>query len=1075
MIMDENEQLAEPRRRETVAWPVWAADRKPLFPERNNQLFAKFAAWMDKHAKDIWTGKSGLELSTEEHQKLRGGLLNTARNSGERRILAHWWDTLIATGNRASIWKIPFLASETILPRIAPAFVHRDFQLLQQYRTIEDGLIRLICRGLEVGQLKDAALCSAVFFGGIASADRLAALCKLTSEDLDGHQMLMWAMLQIPQGKKSMRAVRWYPDSLTGALMTRSRETEIWSGRLGDAVGVTGLINALCRLGFAIPRNDRFGNDLLRAVQVALSLDHMGVVAAYLSDRFVSHSLPDSILHRIARWKISGEADKAPGSDFQTISAGEEIHVRAPEFKPGVNSSSQHKITTRVSAILRQGKQAYANLDLLQKEQGEEMWPVTFYLVEWAKWRIKPGTGAQGIRPISVLRYFQPLVRAFVYEAESEDLFSLDVEDFETLYELTTANVRGDEERSRVWITLRSFHDFLFLGGAPDINFRELDGYTSEHSPGNVSANLITEAEFGQFKTIFFNEGQDNNSSAHRRVFFAAMLGFRAGLRRREVQMLRMCDYHPGPEPYLLVRPSKFATLKSNSSNRRIPLKALLPSDELTAFVAYMEQRHAVWGSQTQFAFADLHAPDTPPSQARLIDPVTEAFQHICGKGRSNFCFHHLRHSFSNWLFLSLLSSDQPELLNERAHFLDSDLLQGKHIQTIRDSLFPRLAGTPASPDRRHLYQVAAFMGHLSPITTLQNYLHLLDWIAMRSLDIALDVKFADLKLPSLGKICGLSPSAPYKRPYSDLAGNPTRFFREFIRVHGELAKEHVQARVGLDKDLLNVVESLNTSTPPDIRLVIKLVARRMGQNDSFSLAKTFAVNSQAIDEAHNAYLRMYAKQSVLHPKEILPRPAVPRTMRDRIDFWQVIEATERAYRKKENRKFLSLAAECLIRRNGPRTGNLYFGKRVNDAPDIARGILLMGIAPAQAKLVLRQVSADSHLDKTTESTVNEIRKSGIEVVPEQLDWTVRNKKSDLMRLEVDVYNAHTNGSRVRSEGRVRGLNYAAMWILLAKSMEEHRHVTGGDCQSAHCVLHPKPATYNDLTLATQNDSKTAT
>lgn len=1052
MIMDDHEHSTESRNVEEGVWPTWAADRKPLFPARNNELFTEFAAWMDQHAKDIWTGKLGLELPTEAHQKLRGGLLNTARNSGERRILAHWWDTLIATGNRTSIWKIPYLANETILPLVAPVFVHRDFHLLQQCRTIEEGLIRLISQGLEQRQLKDAALCSAVFFGGIASAERLAALCKLTSEDLDGHQMLMWAMLKIPQGKKSMRTVRWYPDSLTGALMTRSRETGVWSGRLEDAVGVTGLINALCRLGFVTPRNDRFGHELLRAVQVALSLDHMGVVAAYLSDRFVSHSLPDSILHRIARWKIPGEADKAPGSDFQTISAGDEIHVRAPEFKPGVNSSNQHKITTRVSAILRQGKQAYANLDLLQKEQGEEMWPVTFYLVEWAKWRIKPGTGAQGIRPISVLRYFQPLVRAFVYEAESEDLFSLDVEDFETLYELTTANVKGDEERSRVWITLRSFHDFLFLGGAPDINFRELDGYTSEHSPGNVSANLITEAEFGKFKTIFFNEGQDNNSSAHRRVFFAAMLGFRAGLRRREVQMLRMRDYHPGPEPYLLVRPSKFATLKSNSSNRRIPLKALLPPDELPAFVAYMEQRNAVWTGQTVFAFADLHAPDTPPPQARLIDPVTEAFQHICGKGRNNFCFHHLRHSFSNWLFLSLLSSDQPELLNERAHFLDSDLLQGKHIQTIRDSLFPRLAGTPASPDRRHLYQVAALMGHLSPITTLQNYLHLLDWIAMRSLDIALDAKLADLGLPSLGKICGLSPSAPYKRPYSDLAGNPTRFFREFIRVHGELAKEHVQARVGLDKDLLNVVESLNTSTPPDVRLVIKLVACRMGQNDSYSLAKTFSVSAQAIDEAHSAYLRLYAKQSVRHPKTTMIRPAVPRTMQNRIDFWQVIEATERAYKKEENRKFLTLAAECLIRRNGPRTGNLYFGKRVKDAPAIVRGILLMGITPAQAKVVIRHVSADIHLDQTLASTVKEIRESGIEVIQEPLDWTIRNKKSDRMRLDVDVYNAHTDGIRVRSEGRVRGLNYAAMWILLASSIEEHRHVTGGFCQSTHVI-----------------------
>ena len=101
---------------------------------------------------------------------------------------------------------------------------------------------------------------------------------------------------------------------------------------------------------------------------------------------------------------------------------------------------------------------------------------------------------------------------------------------------------------------------------------------------------------------------------------------------------------------------------------------------------------------------------------------------------------------------------------------------------------------------------------------------------------------------------------------------------------------------------------------------------------------------------------------------------------------------------------------------------------------------------------MLRQVSADGQLDQILDSCIDDIHKSGIAVVQEPLDWTIRNKKSDRMRLEVDIYNAHMDGSRVRSEGRVRGLNYAAMWILLAKSMEEHRHVTGGDCQSAHVV-----------------------
>ncbi len=1013
-------------------WPTWAIDRAPQGLARRQQLFSQFASWMAQHAKDLWAGKAGLELGSDEHQTVLGGLLNTANNSSERRILANWWDTLVATGNRVGIWKISFPAREVVLPDVPPVFVHRDFQLLKVYRTIEESFIRLICRQLSHKQLKDAALCSAVIFGGIASVGRFDALRALKSADLTGDGKLLWAMLQIPDGRKTLRQIRWYPDALTGALLVRVQEAGLWGGSLGDSEQAESLIDALRRLDLATWPDGWSQKELLRAVQVALSLDHMGVVATYLSDRFVSHSLPETGLHRIAEWAIIEDANGSAHSSVQPIAPSDGIHTHVATFTPEVNFISQRAIAGKVISILKHDQQAYANLNNLQKQYAKEMWPVTYYLVEWAKWRLRPGTGETGIRPVSVLRYFRPLVSSLIYEAESEDLLSLDVEEFETLYELAAAHVTGTAERARVWNTLRNFHDFMFICGVPDIDFRELDGYISEHWQGNVSANLVTEAEFCRFKFAFFQESQGDNSLVRRRVFFAGMLGFRTGLRRREVQMLLMRDYHPGLEPFLLIRQSKFATLKSQSAIRRIPLKALLPPDEFAAFVAYMEQRSEVLGKQSAFVFAEYHTPDTPLPQSKLIDPVTGAFQLICGKGRSNFCFHHLRHSFSNWLFLALLAADQPELLNERAQFIDSDLLQSNQIQTIRNSLFPRLSGTPVSPDRRHLYQVAALMGHLSPITTLRSYIHLLDWIAMRSLEMALANKFADLEMPVLGRICGLSPSAPYKLPYRNLVGQPTKFLREFIHVHGKLNKEQTQVRVGLTEDLQKLLDSLNVSTPPDLRLLMALVGRRMELGNSSSLSRNFSISPKAIDEVYRAYLRMYAKQSVIHPKATISQPAIPRTRNDRVEFWRIIEATERSYKNEENRRSLNLAAQCLVRRNGPRTGNLYFGKRIEDAPDIARGILLMGIEPNQVKLVRRRVSPEGSVDQDLTRIANLIQKSGIESVAEPLDWKMRSKKSDRMRLEVAITNLQANARSGRSEGRVRGLNYSAMWILFA-------------------------------------------
>ena len=1031
--MNEVDQNVEEPTSRTNSWPAWAAESKPHGFMHRKELATKFADWMEQYAKDLWYGNKGFALTSGEHEATLDTMLGIADTSSDRRILENWWVTLVTAGNREGIWKISLPSKQVPLPDVAPVFVPMDFQLLKHYRLLEKGIIRLVCGGLKPEQLRYAVLCSSVFFGGIASSLRFAALCALNASDITGNKDVLWATLKIPDGRNAIRSVRWYPDSLTTSLIVRLLKTGQWNVALAESGRPNGrLLDSLHRLGLGTWPEQWTEAELLRAAQVSLFLEHMGVVAGYLCDQFVSYSIPESVLHRIAGWKFAEKMPESEGSFVHKVPQDNIVTEHVPTFIPAVRNISQRELVRKITAILKENRQAHAKLSALQKEYGGGMWPIIYYLIEWAKWRVRPATGEGGILPVSVLRYFRPLAKSIIYEAEDEDILSFDVEDFETLYEITAASIKGENERAKVWATLRNFHDFMFLCGVPDIEFRELDGYSSDQSTGNVSANLITEAEFRQFKQVFFSNDQGKNSLTGERVFFAAMLGFRAGLRRREAQMLRMHDYHPGPEPLLLIRPSKFASLKSNSSNRRIPLKALLPSDEFNAFVSFMERRHSVLAGQQGFIFADFHTPTTPPSQARLIDPVTQAFYVICGSGRSNFCFHHLRHSFSNWLFLALLASDQHVLLSERPNFMDSDLLQEKHIQVIRDSLFPRLPGTPSAPDRRHLYQVAAFMGHLSPVTTLRSYLHLLDWIAARSLDISLENKLAGLEGPDLGRICGLSQSAPYKFPYRSFVNSPLRFMREFVRARGKFRKEQSQLQADISDTLQRIYDSLNVSTLPDIRLVITVIARRNANVNVDSLSRNFAVSPIAIEESYRAYLRMYAKQSVHHPKSQVPMPSAPRTRKDQSEFWRIIEETEKSLGSTENRQYLEVAAECLIRRNGPRSGRLYFAKRVQDAPNIARGILLMGIPPDQIKLVVRQVAFAEPVNQDLEKVVDAIRKCGIEIVLEQLGWERRSKKSDRIRLDISIYNS-VDGECKRSEGRVRGLNYAALWIIFTK------------------------------------------
>jgi len=115
------------------------------------------------------------------------------------------------------------------------------------------------------------------------------------------------------------------------------------------------------------------------------------------------------------------------------------------------------------------------------------------------------------------------------------------------------------------------------------------------------------------------------------RVLLAAILGFRCGLRRRKTQMLRLHDIHSGPDPCLIVRSSAFAKLKSHSAHRRIPLRHLLPAQELALLLDYVDRRKSALAGQSGLAFSYPGTPSAPLSDAELFDPITEAFQAIIG------------------------------------------------------------------------------------------------------------------------------------------------------------------------------------------------------------------------------------------------------------------------------------------------------------------------------------------------------------------------------------------------------------------------------------------------------------
>lgn len=1018
----------------SVGWPAWAIAAAPQDLKKRRLLFGRFGDWMAKNVPSLWGGQPEPGYTQEILESQLSNLLGTESELTTHRIFANWWDLLVGEGYRLKLWSARPGSQRVKLAPERPAFVRRDFQLLARLRPLEEAFLDRVSGALESNNLYDAFLLSAILNGGVLSFARVVGLLTLRPDTVEVMNGELWATLDLPVAgaAQGSHPVRWYPDALTATLLTRVLNeglfpTEIRRSLDRGAMWTT-LTEASERLQLP-PWGDGL-SDFLRAARVANALNVPGFVAAFLADDLESHSLPDAVFRRAGGWE--NPTMEARSDDSQRQSKGESIPIALDvSFQPDLPRNGQLMVAREVCKALGGKSGVIGRLKEILEENEGGLWPITHALISWTAWRLEPGCPLGAIKASSAETYFRTLALHLIYEAEDIDLLDLEVDDFETLYERAAERVGSKVRRAYFWGRLRDFHDFMFRCGAPDVDLRELDGWVSTGAI-RVSANLVTENEFQRFKASL---NAETDRDAGTLVFLAGMLAYRAGLRRRETQMLRIQDIHPGPESFLLIRPSRLASLKTNSSKRRIPLRPLLQSDELEALMAFRARRIDQIGSEAGLLFADPSAPWTPLPYARLIDPVTALFAVITGQAGLPFRFHHLRHSFANWIFIAFLAMDEPELLARRLPLLDSHLLAAERLQLLRECFFPLGAGAERFPDRRHLYQVAALMGHLSPTTTCLSYLHLIDWLGGRYLDLALENRLQALGAPQLGRLCGLSGSMPYKGIYRDLATSPTGFMRHYVAVHGR-AHELKRAPVG-EPEKLPCLSELIKSSLPRPAVMVTLLRRHFSGAKLEKLEQTFAVPAKAIAAAAQAYRRMYAKQSVKTQKLHFDLPQPPRTRRDQHEYFRILDHAFNSAAKPQNRPALTAIAEALIQRTGPRTGQIYFGTKGRDAELILKGLVLLGIDASQITLVVRRPAGMEENPDFVVHATDLAKKIGVSTVVERLAWKKRKMKGPLLRLDVKDTSRDVGATELHWEGRVRGLNHTAAWLRM---VEEVRH-----------------------------------
>jgi len=364
-------------------------------------------------------------------------------------------------------------------------------------------------------------------------------------------------------------------------------------------------------------------------------------------------------------------------------------------------------------------KETIKNLgDFLTSKQ-QEIPAIIFILGQFCLHLLKHGGRVKSkLEIVTVTRYLNSLSTPLIASFSGKEIRDF-TEDQWIGYLQDAINISKDQMTKN---RMGEFALFLLtIPHIPQFNSDELDGPKNNKK---VNANLVCFTEFEAALELF--PKRDRISTMRRLV---GILGMYCGLRSGEAMHVRIRDFSGKSQPELRIWTTLYYRTK-NRSHRLVDLKGVLPENhfnELMNFIALRKQEESKITNQLLFCFKDT--PSQPISYNDLISPIIKKLHEITGD--QTIVFHTLRHSYSTFTLLRLMIPEYPCLLDKRLYFLNHELFDLDKCQRFRQRM---LSNTSGLSKRDLLNQLSMSVGHASPLTTTNNYLHLFDWIIHRIL-----------------------------------------------------------------------------------------------------------------------------------------------------------------------------------------------------------------------------------------------------------------------------------------------------------------------------------------------------
>ncbi len=591
-----------------------------------------------------------------------------------------------------------------------------------------------------------AVVLSSVLYGGLLHASTLVAFFRTVAEAQNPlgfvNGQLQINFLLPKNGQADMEKRCWTLDPLTASLLARLPANAIEQLLQSKAAteGCTSpvisperakrliwkqLASAL-RESILLDRKDRPVrlNQFIGTVALAYSTELPGILLAYAARRVVSHSLKPHVSLRLAGVGSNNEGRTDPFA----LPSQMAYQLKAPRNSrrrsvPEAGSDIEPPWLRALRQALRAPNKERARA-LVQELQlnGFAYSPAGQRMIEFAGFLLAGATGISSSALSTAQVYVPSVAVRFGCLLDGQDPRTMSIATLEVLYAQvleTTDLSRSPGVRKAVCRHLRRFHEFLMtqysVGALQD---RDLLGTRGGLVP--VDANILSLEEFHQFLR------QMDHLRVHPKLKRAAklisILGYRCGLRQMEVLMLQLSDLHLRGPGTLLVRLSEFRDLKTPAAIRNLPLDILLTEEELALLRDWKQERVAQRNEgEPPFVFS---VPELSPGvlSERLIFPlIHRAMREVTGD--QSVRFHHFRHSFATWVLARLLVADLPQTPTLHSHLPATT----EWLKTARQ-FTTRLYGHEHLT-RKHGYAVARLLGHSSPQTSLEHYVHCLDWI----------------------------------------------------------------------------------------------------------------------------------------------------------------------------------------------------------------------------------------------------------------------------------------------------------------------------------------------------------